>query len=50
LGLGGDGRAGDRLGGVGDIDRLELRLAAADQRQDRRPGRHGGEAVQELVA
>ena len=42
-------RARHRFGDVADIDRLELGLAAADQRQHRRIARHVGEAVEEAV-
>ena len=39
--------AGDRLGDVADEDRLEPRLAAADQRQGRGDAGERGEAVEE---
>ena len=41
---GGDGR-----GDVADEHRLEACATAADQRQQRRDARHGGEAIEELV-
>jgi hypothetical protein len=39
----------DRLGDIADIDRLELRVAAADEGQERRELRHHREAVEEAV-
>ncbi len=52
----GGGRARTVLGGgddrgrdVADEDRLETRLAAADQGQYRQPSRHRGKAVEEVV-
>ncbi len=48
LQLAGDALA-DRLGDIGDIDRLEPGPAAADQRQGRREPRHLREAVEKLV-
>ncbi len=39
----------DRFRNIADIDGLQLRLAAADQRQSGQQPRHGGETVEELI-
>ena len=41
--------SGDGFGHIADIDRLKLRMAAADRRQEGRDFRHGGEPVEEII-